>query len=66
MTSAKRTAVVAHPPEAILDISQVAQWLQVSTRTVERLDIPSVFLGTRTKRFLGKDVLAYLEGRKAS
>lgn len=58
--------VLAHPAEAVLDIAQVADWLQVSTRTVERLDIPCVFLGTRTKRFLGKDVLKYMEQRKAS
>lgn len=57
---------MAHPPEAILDIAQVAEWLQVSVRTVERLDIPPVFLGTRTKRYLGKDVLKYMEQRKAS
>ena len=56
----------AYSPEAILDIYQVAEWLQVSTRTVERLDIPPVFLGTRTKRYLGKDVLKYMEQRKAS
>lgn len=57
---------VAHPPEAILNIEQVAEWLQVSTRTVERLDIPHTFLGTRRKRFLGKDVLKFMEQRKAS
>lgn len=55
----------AYSPDAILDIGQVAEWLQVSTRTVERLDIPPVFLGTRTKRYLGKDVLKYMEQRKA-
>lgn len=61
-----RKRVIAHAPEAILDIEQVAEWLQVSVRTVERLDIPPVFLGTRTKRFLGRDVLNYMEQRKAS
>lgn len=61
----KGTAV-AHAPEAILTIEEVAQWLQVSVRTVERLDIPSVSLGHRTKRYLGKDVLKYMELRKAS
>lgn len=61
-----RESVKAHPPEAVLNIEQVADWLQVSTRTVERLDIPHTFLGTRTKRYLGKDVLKYLELRKAS
>lgn len=62
----KNRTAIAHEPEAVLDIGQVAEWLQVSTRTVERLDIPSVFLGTRTKRYIGRDVLAYLEQRKAS
>lgn len=64
MSEPKR--VVAYAPEAILTIEQVAEWLQVSTRTVERLDIPATFLGHRTKRYLGKDVLKYLEMRKAS
>ena len=57
---------VAHPPEAILSIEQVAEWLQVSVRTVEKLDIPCVFLGTRIKRFLGRDVLGYMEQRKVA
>lgn len=61
-----RKVAVAHPPEAILNIEQVADWLGVSVRTVERLDIPPVFLGTRTKRYLGKDVLKYMEQRRAS
>lgn len=57
---------VAHPPEAVLNIEQVAEWLQVSTRTVERLDIPCVFLGVRTRRYLAKDILKYMDQRKAS
>lgn len=61
-----RKVAVAHPPEAILTINEVAEWLDVSVRTVERLDIPGVFLGHRTKRYLGKDVLKYMEQRKAS
>lgn len=58
--------LLSFPETAVLNIKQVAQWLQVSVRAVERMDIPSVFLGTRTKRYLGKDVLAYLEKRKAA
>lgn len=57
---------VAHPPEAILSIEQVAEWLGVSVRFVERLDLPAVFLGVRTKRYLGRDVLAYMEQRKSA
>jgi predicted DNA-binding transcriptional regulator AlpA len=56
----------AHPPEAILDINEVAEWIGVSPRTVERLDLPCIHLGHRIKRYLGKDVLEYMEERKAS
>jgi hypothetical protein len=53
--------VRAYPPEAILDIEQVAEWLQVSTRTVARLPIRSTRIGHRTRRYLAKHVLEYLE-----
>lgn len=56
----------AYPPETVLNIDQVAEWLQVSVRTVERLDIPFIFLGIRQKRYLGKDVLKFLEQRKSA
>lgn len=59
-----RESVTAYPPEAVLTIEDVAEWLQVSTRKVERLDIPCTFLGTRTKRYIAKDVLKYLETRR--
>lgn len=62
----RKDAAVSYPPEAVLNIRQLADWLQVGESTVERLDIPSVFLGTRTKRWIGKDVLAYLEQRKSA
>lgn len=58
--------LLSFPETAVLNVKQVAQWLGVSTRSVERLDIPCVFLGTRSKRYLGKDVLAYLEQRKSA
>lgn len=58
--------VIAYPPEAILEIRHVAAWLRVGERTAEKLDIPPIFLGTRTKRYLGKDVLAYLDKRKSA
>lgn len=60
------TLLLSFPETAVLNIKQVAQWLQISTKSVERLDIPSVFLGTRTKRYLGKDVLDYLAKRRAA
>lgn len=46
---------------SILTIEQVADWLQISVRLVERLDIPCVYLGRRTRRYIGKVVLDHLE-----
>lgn len=53
----------AYPPEAVLTIRQLADWLQIGVRSVERLDIPCVMLGTRTRRYVAKDVLRYLDQR---
>lgn len=67
MTSRKSDSpVVSHPPEAVLEIKHVAEWLRMGVRSVEKLDIPCVFLGTRSKRYIGKDVLDYLEKRKTA
>lgn len=57
--------VVAHPAEAVLDIEHVAEWLGVSKRQAERLGIPCFYLGTRTRRYLGKTVLEFLEEKVA-
>lgn len=53
----------AYPAHAVLTIKQVAEWLQVGVRSVERMNIPCVMLGTRTRRFVAKDVLRYLDRR---
>ena len=60
MTDACRLAR-AYPPEAILTPDQVAEWLQVSRRTVQRLPLPAVTMGHRTVRYLAKEILEYLE-----
>lgn len=56
--------VISYPPEAVLDIEQVAAWLQISKRSAERLHLPCLYLGTRTRRFLGSTVLEYLKKRE--
>ena len=56
-------AVVTYPPEAVLDIVQVAAALQVSTRTVERMDLPTVYAGPRTRRYLWGMVLETLRNK---
>lgn len=55
-----------YSPETVLTIEQLAEWLQVSVRTVERYDIPFFFIGPRQKRFLGEDVLNFLRQRKSA
>lgn len=57
---------ISYPPETVLNIEQVAEWLQVSTRTVERLDIPFFLLGKRTKRYLARHVLEFIEKMKVA
>jgi hypothetical protein len=57
--------VLEYGPEAVLTIEQVAQWLQVSKRQAERLHIPCFYLGTRTRRYLGETVLAFLRKKVA-
>lgn len=51
-------------PEAILTRDEVAAWLKVRPRQVERLGVPCLDLGRKTKRYLGRDVLAWLEARR--
>jgi len=47
-------------PEAVLTPQQVADWLQVFTKTLATLPICSKKLGHRTRRYLARDVLDYL------
>lgn len=61
----EQPAVLAYAPESVLTIEQVADWLQVSKRQAERLGIPCFYLGTRTRRYLGKTVLEFLERKIA-
>ena len=55
---------LAPTPDAILTRDEVAAWLKVKPRQVQRLGIPCVDLGPKTKRYLAKDVLAWLEVRR--
>ena len=49
------------PP--VLTIEEVADLLRVSVRKVHDLPIKSALLGRRTRRFLTKHVLEYVERR---
>jgi len=51
-------------PDAILTAREVAAWLKIKPRQVQRLGIPCVDLGPKTKRYVARDVLAWLDARR--
>lgn len=57
--------VVTYARDAILRIEQVAAGLDVSVRTVERMDLPTIYLGKRTRRYLWGQILDVLKERAA-
>lgn len=61
-----QSAPISYPPEAILTIEQVAEWLQMSVSFVEQLEAKGVLrrLATgKARRYSAGMVLAGLEGR---
>lgn len=52
------------PPEEILTRDEVARWLKVKPRQLERMGVPVVHLGHRTIRYLRSDVLAWLQAKR--
>lgn len=51
-------------PESIFTRDEVARWLKVKPRQIERLGIPALNLGRKTKRYLGRDVLDWLNRQR--
>src|SRR5438309_1825137 len=49
----------------ILTRDEVAAWLKVKPRQVERLRVPCLDLGVKTKRYLRSDVEAWLQAKRA-
>ena len=52
------------PQDVLLTADEVADWLKVARRQVQRLGIPWIDLGRKTPRYQVKDVLAWLETRR--
>lgn len=52
---------LAIEPNAAYTVEQVAAALQMGVRSVERLPLAWFFIGTRTRRVMGADVLSYIE-----
>ena len=51
-------------PTDVLTREQVAAWIQVKPRQVERLGVPCLRLGNKTLRYLRSDVLRWLEKQR--
>jgi len=65
----RENPTIPPPADAVLTPQQVADWLQVSTKTLATLPIRSKKLGHRTRRYVARDVLEYLSAppiRRAS
>ena len=70
MENTKRDRVVRRPSvvyaeTTILDKGQVCEALGISERQLERLSLPTIYLGNRTPRYLWRQVLATLEEQAA-
>lgn len=57
----KPQRLARYATDALLTPTEVAQWLQVSRRTLQRLPIPARTMGHRIVRYLVRDVLTYLD-----
>jgi hypothetical protein len=47
--------------DAVLTRAEVAAWLKIRPRQVERLGVPCLDLGRKTKRYVREDVEGWLE-----
>ena len=48
----------------IMTRNEVAAWLKIRPRQIDRLGIPCMELGHKTKRYVVKDVAAWLENQR--
>jgi len=50
--------------QEIMTLQEVAAWLKIEPRQVQRLGIPFFNLGDRTRRYMAQDVREWLERRR--
>lgn len=51
-------------PDLLLNVGQVATWLGISRRQVQRAGVPFVDFGKRSRRYRVRDVRAWLEQQR--
>jgi hypothetical protein len=54
----------ASSPDGVMTRDEVAAWLKIAPRQVERFGVPCIDLGRKTKRYFVKDVAAWLESKR--
>lgn len=64
MTKKRRTAT-KFAPDRVMTISELADALRCSVSTIKRMDLPTVYLGRHTKRYIWGQVLEVLKERAA-
>ena len=57
-------AAMQGSPNEVLTRQQAAEWLKVRPRQLDRMRVPVLKFGHRTKRYLAKDVQAWLEAQR--
>lgn len=55
---------VLQSQDEVLTRQEVAAWLKVRPRQLDRLGVPCLDLGHKTKRYLKEDVLAWLKEQR--
>lgn len=48
----------------VLTPQEVADWIHVKRRQLERFGVPCLLIGHKTRRYLRSDVLEWLEGQR--
>jgi hypothetical protein len=51
-------------PDAVLTTDDVAAWLQIKPRAVQRLGIPAIKMGHKTVRYRAATVLKWLDSKQ--
>lgn len=59
-----RVRVAQLPDDVVLTRQEVADWLGIKPRQVERLGIPVLNLGRKSPRYLKRDVSAWIESQR--
>ena len=61
-----RQTLPATSDTTVLTRAEVAAWLKLKPRQVERLGVPCIPLGRKTVRYLRADVLAWLQQQRTA